>query len=193
MSTERTGNEFGRQLLVHDVAEWRAWLAGHENESDGVWLVLAKKGVTVPTSLTYQQALEEALCSGWIDGQRRSRDEHSFLQRYTPRRARSIWSKRNVALIAQLEESGRLRTRGLAEVDRARADGRWNRAYDGPATAEPPEALTVALAAAPDAAAAFARLSRTERFSVLHPLLTAPDNAVLARRVERAIARLSGG
>lgn len=183
-------DETGPQFLVRDAVAWRTWLVANEAVSDGVWLVLGKKGVTTPTSLTYQEALEEALCSGWIDGQRRSRDDRTYLQRFTPRRARSIWSKRNVGLVRRLEAEGRLRARGLAEIDRAEADGRWDRAYSGQAAAEPPEALRVALEAAPVAGAAFARLSRAERYGVLHPILTAPDNATLARRIERAIARL---
>ena len=86
------------ELIVVDAGEWHTWLSEHHAESDGVWLVLAKKNVTTPTSLTYDEALEEALCHGWIDGQRRSRDEQTFIQRYTPRRSRSMWSKRNVGL-----------------------------------------------------------------------------------------------
>lgn len=96
-------------LCVPDEAAWRDWLIVHGDTSDGVWLVLAKKGTELPTSLSYQLALEEALCSGWIDGQRRSYDDTTFLQRFTPRRARSIWSQRNVNLIAELRHSGRLR------------------------------------------------------------------------------------
>lgn len=119
-------------LVVRDARAWRQWLDANETASDGVWLLLAKKGATTPTSLSYQQALLEALCSGWIDGQRRARDEATFMQRFTPRRRRSIWSARNVGLVAQLIDEGRMRPRGLAEVDAAKADGRWERAYSGP-------------------------------------------------------------
>lgn len=177
-------------LIVSDVAAWRSWLLQHDDSSDGVWLLLAKKGTTTPTVLTYQGALEEALCSGWIDGQRKSRDAHTYLQRFTPRRARSIWSQRNVGIIAELSAAGRLRTRGIAEVERAKADGRWERAYAGPATAEVPRELTAALEESPAAQRAFDALSRAERYSALHPILTAPSATTRTRRVAALIARL---
>ncbi len=107
------------ELCVTDAAAWRAWLDANEDASDGVWLVLAKKGTTDPTSLRYDEALDEALCSGWIDGQKRSRDATTFLQRFTPRRARSMWSLRNTEHIARLEADGRMRPRGRTEVDKA--------------------------------------------------------------------------
>lgn len=103
-------------FVVPDAAAWRAWLDAHEESSDGVWLVLAKKGTTSPTSLTYDRALDEALCSGWIDGQKRSLDAATFLQRFTPRRRASIWSARNVGIVARLVEESRMRPRGQAEV-----------------------------------------------------------------------------
>ncbi|MEV0614646.1 hypothetical protein AB0I81_15055 [Nonomuraea sp. NPDC050404] len=109
-----------------DAAAWRSWLAGHHDSETEAWVVLAKKGTTEPTSLTYEQALEEALCYGWIDGLTRSRDAATYLQRYTPRRPRSAWSARNIARVARLRESGRMRPAGLAEVERAQAEGRWN-------------------------------------------------------------------
>jgi uncharacterized protein YdeI (YjbR/CyaY-like superfamily) len=178
-------------LTARDAAAWRRWLDEHESASDGVWLVLAKKGTTEPTSLTYAEALEEALCSGWIDGPIRGRDERTFLQRFTPRRNGSIWSQRNVTRIAQLTAEGRLRERGRLEVERAQADGRWDRAYAGSATAEPPEALVAALAAAPDLQAAFDALSRSDRYSILHPLLTAASPQTFESRLQRALARLA--
>ncbi len=177
-------------IIIEDVQHWRAWLDRNEDSHDGVWLVLAKKGVTSPTSLSYQEALEEALCSGWIDGQRKGRDEHTFLQRYTPRRARSIWSARNVGIIGELREAGRMRPRGEAEVDKAKADGRWDRAYGGPATAQVPEDLTQALGRAPIAREAFENLGRTERYSALHSILTAHTDATRARRIASLVAKL---
>src|SRR6478609_5320658 len=114
-------------FVVADAAAWRAWLDDNEDLSDGVWLVLAKKGTTAPTTLTYTQALDEALCSGWIDGQKASLDAATFLQRFTPRRAASLWSARNVRIVERLVEEGRMRPRGHAEIDRAKADGRWAR------------------------------------------------------------------
>ncbi|WP_206061631.1 YdeI/OmpD-associated family protein [Nonomuraea basaltis] len=119
-------------MIVADAAAWRGWLAGHHDTSAEVWLVLAKKGTTEPTSLTYEQALEEALCHGWIDGLTRRRDESTYLQRYTPRRSRSPWSQRNVARIERLLREGRMHPAGLAAVERAKADGRWDAAQAGP-------------------------------------------------------------
>ncbi|MBN9181552.1 MAG: YdeI/OmpD-associated family protein, partial [Microbacterium sp.] len=155
-------------LVVADAAAWRAWLDVNEDASDGVWLLLAKKGTLTPTSLSYAQALDEALCSGWIDGQKQSHDDVTFRQRFTPRRRRSIWSRRNTELVVALAEEGRMRPRGQAEIDAARADGRWERAYAGSATVEVPADLAAALAADPGAGALFAILSAQNRFAVLH-------------------------
>src|SRR6188768_4590729 len=109
-------------LIVSDAAAFRAWLDANRDRSEGVWLVLAKKGMTDPTSLTYPQALEEALCQGWIDGQKRSRDAATFAQRFTPRRRSSQWSKRNLGIAEELIAEGRMRPGGLAEIARAKAD-----------------------------------------------------------------------
>lgn len=178
------------ELTVDDVTAWRDWLDAHESESDGVWLVLAKKGTTSPTTLTYAQALDEALCSGWIDGRKQSRDAATFRQHFTPRRARSMWSARNVDIVARLIEEGRMRPRGADEIARAQADGRWERAYAGSATIEVPGDLQAALDAAPTAARAFAALTKAERYSVLHPIVTAATDAVRAARIARHVAAL---
>src|SRR6476659_1887448 len=122
------------ELIVPDTAAWRAWLEAHHADSPGVRLVLAKKGTTEPTSLSYDQALDEALCYGWIDGQVKRRDEGTYYQRFTPRRARSPWSKRNVGIAGRLDEEGRMHAAGQAEIERAQADGRWEAAYAGAAT-----------------------------------------------------------
>ncbi len=180
------------EFCVADVAAWRGWLDANEDASDGVWLILAKKGATSPTSLTYDQALDEALCSGWIDGQKRSRDQATFLQRFTPRRARSMWSARNVGHIARLDEEGRMRARGWQRVNEAKADGRWDRAYAGSADAVVPDDLTAALAAEPEVGARFEALSRAERFSALHPLMSAPTHEVRARRLAKVLSGLRG-
>lgn len=135
----------GGPLVVADAGAWRAWLDDHEDASDGVWLTLAKKGVTTPTSLTYAQALDEALCSGWIDGQSRTVDTATYQRRFTPRRQRSLWSARNVTHVARLIDEGRMRPRGFSEIERARADGRWDAAYAGSATIEMPDDLVAAL------------------------------------------------
>jgi len=180
-------------LVLPDTAAWRAWLDAHEDEPDGVWLVLAKKGTTEPTTLTYDQALDEALCSGWIDGQKRGRDAGTFRQRFTPRRRASLWSQRNIGLVAALEDAGRMRPRGHAEVDRAKGDGRWDRAYAGAATVTVPDDLRCALDAAPAAAALFAELDATNRYAVLHRVVTAPSDAARANRIAKLVAGLAAG
>ena len=180
-------------LVVPGRQEWRAWLDANEHESDGVWLVLAKKGTLLPTSLRYDEALEEALCSGWIDGQKRGLDAATFRQRFTPRRRASMWSERNVGLVARLVEEGRMRPRGHAEVERARADGRWDRAYAGAATAQVPADLADSLAQHPVAGTRFATLSGQERYSILHRVLTAPSASSRTARIRRAVETLEHG
>jgi len=180
------------ETVVKDAAAWRAWLDEHEDASDGVWLVLAKKGTVTPTSLTYAQALDEALCSGWIDGQERPHDAATFLQRFTPRRSGSVWSRRNTGLVDALVTQGRMRPRGHAEVDRAKADGRWDRAYAGAATAVVPDDLAAALAASPAAAELFARLTAVNRYAVIHRVTTASP-AARAGRIATLVGRLAEG
>jgi uncharacterized protein YdeI (YjbR/CyaY-like superfamily) len=180
-------------LVVADVAAWRRWLDDNEHKSDGVWLLMAKKGTTSPTSLTYAEALDEALCSGWIDGQKKSNDAATFLQRFTPRRQRSLWSERNLGIVATLIEQGRMRDRGHAEIARAKADGRWDRAYAGPATVVAPDDLLAALAEVPAAAEAFAALNSANRYGVLHPIITAPSATARANRIAKWVDLLSRG
>lgn len=160
------------ELTVLDAEAWRAWLAEHHADPTGVWLRMAKKGRTEPTSLTYDQALDEAVCQGWIDGQIRRADEASFWQRFTPRRARSIWSVNNVVRVQRLTSEGRMRPAGIAQVEAAKADGRWEAAYAGQATMEIPEDLVAALAANPAAKAMFDVLTSQNRYSILHRLHT---------------------
>jgi len=180
-------------LVLPDIAAWRAWLDANEASSDGEWLLCAKKGAAAPTTIDYQAALLEALASGWIDGQRKGHDDACFVQRFTPRRARSIWSQRNIGLIERLEAEGRLRPRGVAEVDAAKADGRWARAYAGPATIGVPPDLEAALAASPAAAATFATLNGQNRYAVLHRITTAPNDATRARRLGKLVGMLAAG
>jgi uncharacterized protein YdeI (YjbR/CyaY-like superfamily) len=179
------------ELVVADAAAWREWLGRHVADSTGVWLVLAKKGTTDPTSLTYDQALDEALCHGWIDGQVLRRDEATYQQRFTPRRARSKWSKRNVGIIERLVAEGRMHPSGLAEVERARADGRWDAAYAGPGSIEVPDDLTAALAAEPRARAWFDVLSAQNRYAVLYRIHDAKRPDTRARRVQQLVAMLA--
>lgn len=182
-----------RELTVDDAAAWRRWLAEHHTTSPGVWLVLAKKGTVEPTSLTYAQALDEALCHGWIDGQARRGDEATYLQRFTRRRSRSVWSKRNVGHVARLTAEGRMQPAGLVEVERAKADGRWDAAYAGPAEIETPADLIAALAAEPRAQAMFDILTSQNRFALLHRIGGAKRADTRARRIEQFVAMLARG
>ena len=181
------------ELLLPGDAEWRAWLDRYHDESPGVWLVLAKKGRTEPTTLTYEQALLEALCFGWIDGQVRRRDEATYRQRFTPRRQRSVWSRRNVDLAERLQAEGRMRPAGRAAIARAREDGSWENAYAGPATIEVPDDLAAALAEQPRAAAMFARLTSQNRYAILYRLATARRPETRARRLTQYVAMLARG
>lgn len=180
-------------LILRDAAAWRSWLDVNEDSSDAVWVMLAKKGVTDPTSLTYAQALDEALCSGWIDGQVKSIDSTTYRQRFSPRRAKSLWSARNVEHIARLTEEGRMRSRGLAEVESAKADGRWSAAYKGPATIEVPADLREALDASPAAATLFPSLTSQNRYAILHRVTTATTPATRARRIAKFVSMLEQG
>ena len=181
------------ELVVADAAAWRAWLNQHHTDPAGVWLVLAKKGGAKGTELTYSQALEEALCHGWIDGQAHRRDELTFTQRFTPRRQRSVWSKRNTALAERLVDQGRMQAAGVAEMDRAKADGRWKAAYAGPASIEVPPELTAALAASPSALAMFEKLNSQNRYAILYRITTAKRPETKAQRIEKFVEMLAAG
>lgn len=187
------------ELVVADAEAWRRWLGAHHGEPGGIWLVLARKGTGTsatsaqPTSLNYDQALDEALCHGWIDGQVRRRDEATFRQRFTPRRARSPWSVRNVEIVARLTDEGRMHPAGQAEVKRARGDGRWDAAYAGPAGIQVPADLTEALAAAPRARAMFEILTSQNRYAVLHRIHSAKRADTRARRIARFVQMLALG
>lgn len=173
-------------LDLPDVVAWEAWLDAHHDTAPEVWLRIAKKG-SGHGSISIGDALDGALCFGWIDGQRNGFDEVSFLQRYCPRRARSSWSQVNVEKVARLTAEGRMRPSGLAEVEAARADGRWDAAYERQSTASVPEDLAAALAADPVAAAAFEALSRSERYVVFLPVLKATTPGARAKAVARAV------
>jgi len=171
---------------------WERWLHEHHETAPGVWIRFAKKGSGVPT-VTYLDALRVALRFGWIDGQARSLDERFYLQRFTPRRARSIWSKRNRDFATALIEAGRMQPAGLREVERAKADGRWDAAYDAPSTATVPDDLRAALDAEPDAAAFFATLNSRNRYAILHRVQTAKKPETRARRIATFVAMLARG
>lgn len=173
--------------------EWRAWLEKNHAGSNGIFLVLAKKGTTKPTSLTYAEALEEALCFGWIDGQARSRDEGTFMQSFTPRRNRSPWSRRNTGIAERLVVEGRMHASGIAEMERARADGRWEAAYAGPATIEVPAELAAALAASPKAKSMFDALNSQNRYAILYRIATAKRAETQTRRTRQFVEMLERG
>jgi uncharacterized protein YdeI (YjbR/CyaY-like superfamily) len=181
------------ELLFANVQKWRAWLEKHYEDSSGIWLVLAKKGTVKPTSLTYTQALEEALCFGWIDGQARSRDVATFTQGFTPRRKRSPWSKRNTGTAERLVVEGRMHQSGVAEMDRAKADGRWEAAYAGPASIEVPPELASALAANRKAKAMFATLNSQNRYAILYRITTAKRTETRSKRIAQFLDMLERG
>ncbi len=178
------------ELVVADAAELREWLVANHATSIGVWLALTRKGGTV-TTLTWQQAVDEALCVGWIDGQGRKRDEETSLIRYTPRTSRSRWSSRNVGHVARLEAEGRMLPAGRAAVDAAKADGRWDAAYAPPSEAEVPEDLASAIAAVPDAQAMFDVLTKTNRYALVHRLGAVKREATRQRKIEEFVAMLA--
>jgi len=174
------------------VSEWEAWLRANHDSAPGIWIRFARKGSGV-ASVTYMEALQEALRFGWIDGQARGIDESWYDQRFTPRRPRSIWSKRNREFALALIEAGRMEAAGLREVERAKADGRWDAAYDAPTTATVPDDLQAALGAAPEAAAFFATLNAQNRYAILHRIQTARRPETRARRIETFVAMLARG
>lgn len=178
---------------MSDLAAWRGWLEKHASDSDGVWLVLANKGTIRPTSLTYDQALEGALCHGWVDGQLALAGSGTFRRRFTPRRRGSAWSKRNTTLAERLIAEGRMRPGGLAAVVRRKADGTWEAAYGGAAIIEVPGELAAALDADPRARQAFNQLDGANRYSVLYPVTTAKRPGTRDRRIEQLVAMLARG
>ena len=180
--------------IVHcaDAEEWRQWLEANADTSDGVRLAIAKKGGDHP-SVSYAEAIDEALCVGWIDGQRSALDEHHFLQVFTPRRARSIWSRVNRDKVTALIESGRMQPSGLAEIERAKADGRWDAAYAGSKTIEVPAELRAALDAEPAAAAFFETLNSQNRFAILFRLHNVKKVETRDRNIEKFVAMLARG
>jgi uncharacterized protein YdeI (YjbR/CyaY-like superfamily) len=181
------------ELVVADATAWRTWLTGNHATSHGVRLVLAKKGTTDPTTLSYDEALEEAICFGWIDGQLGRRDSTTFLRRFTPRKARSAWSERNVTIAERLGASGRMHPSGEDEVQRAKADGRWEAAYAGQRGAAVPQDLAKALAANPRAQAMFETLTSANRYSVVYRIDSAKKVETRAKRIEQYVEMLARG
>ncbi|HEX2070327.1 MAG TPA: YdeI/OmpD-associated family protein [Thermoleophilaceae bacterium] len=179
-------------LPFRTQADWEAWLEGNHADSQGVWLKIAKKASGIET-VTHLEALDVALCFGWIDGQRKGLDETWFLQRFTPRRARSRWSQVNRDNVERLTAEGRMRPAGMREVERAKQDGRWEAAYPSVRTIEVPPDLRQALDAEPAAAKLFAELDSRNRYAILYRLHDAKRPETRARRIERFVAMLARG
>jgi uncharacterized protein YdeI (YjbR/CyaY-like superfamily) len=171
---------------------WERWLEQHHADARGVWLKFAKKGTGV-TTVTYAEALDVALCFGWIDGQVRRFDEVYYLQRFTPRTKRSKWSTLNRDHVARLTTAGRMRPAGTAAVEAAQADGRWDAAYDSPSRITVPDDLQRALDANPKAAASFAELDRHNRYAILYRTHDAKRPETRARRIATFVDMLARG
>lgn len=176
-------------LLFAQQQDWADWLHAHHSESPGVWLRLAKKGADLQ-SLSYQEALDVALCYGWIDGQKKSYDESSWLQKFTRRGAKSVWSKINREHVQRLTDAGRMQPSGIAEVERAQRDGRWNAAYDSQRNMSVPDDFQAELDRNPAAAAFFQTLNSANRYAILFRLQTAKKPETRAKRIEQFLRML---
>jgi uncharacterized protein YdeI (YjbR/CyaY-like superfamily) len=174
------------------AAEFDAWLDAEHDRAPGLFVKIAKKSAGVP-SLTAAEAVEVALCHGWIDGRANRVDDDWFTVRYTPRRPTSVWSKKNVDTVARLIADGRMRPAGLARVAAAQADGRWDRAYAGSATITVPDDLAAALAAEPAAEAFFGTLDKANRYAVLWRVHTAASPRTRANRIAACVQMLAEG
>lgn len=172
--------------------EFKEWLTRHHADHPGIWMKIAKKASGIP-SVTYAEALDEALCLGWIDGQKKSCDDTAFLQKFTQRRKRSVWSKINVGHIERLEKEGRMKPPGLAAVEAAKADGRWEAAYHSSQAAEMPEDFLTALEKEPGAKAFFETLSRSSRYPFFFRITTAKRPETRSKRIADFVALLKRG
>jgi uncharacterized protein YdeI (YjbR/CyaY-like superfamily) len=179
------------EVFFPGPGEFEAWLEANGADADFVLVKMAKKHTGI-ASLDWTRAVEVALCFGWIDGVSRRIDDDWFVQRFTPRRPRSLWSKVNRRKVEALVAAGRMRPAGLAEVDRAKADGRWDAAYDGMSTATVPDDLATALAAA-GLTEAFAALNSTNRYAILHRVQTARRPETRANRITKLVKALAAG
>jgi uncharacterized protein YdeI (YjbR/CyaY-like superfamily) len=189
-STTPNSSTIQERLLLPNAPSFRTWLSANASTSPGVWLVLAKKGTTTPTSLTRFQALDEALCFGWIDSQLKSLDQPTCVQRFTPRRSKSVWSKINVANVERLRGEGRMMERGEEEVRKAQGDGRWERAYAGPRGMEVPGDVQEALEGRDGLRRRLDGMKSGERYALLLPVLTAQTEGARRKRVERLVGLL---
>ncbi|WP_395317460.1 YdeI family protein [Variovorax sp. UC74_104] len=189
-TTERVAHD--TPVECTNAASWARWLKRHHASAAGVWLRIAKKDSGI-ASVDHPAALEEALCWGWIDGQRKSQDEQYFLQRFTPRTKRSTWSQINRDKVMKLIDEGRMQPAGHAEIERAKADGRWDAAYEGVAKATVPPDLQAALDADKKAAKFFATLDSRNRFAVLFRTQSAKKPETRARRIAQFVEMLAKG
>ncbi|MCU1556574.1 MAG: hypothetical protein JWN09_569 [Microbacteriaceae bacterium] len=181
------------EVLRFDAPDvFREWLAEHQDSTPGLWVTITKKGSQV-VNLTYDQALDVALEYGWIDGQTRRLDDDSYLQRFTPRRPQSPWSLRNRRAAEAMIAEGRMTPRGLAEVERARADGRWDRAYEGSSTAEPHPDFLAALDRNPAASEFYATLNSQNRFAIYYRIQAVKREETRARKIEAFVEKLARG
>jgi len=179
-------------LAFASAGEWERWLEGRHESSRGIWLKFAKKRSGIP-SVTHSEALDLALCFGWIDGQLLPLNDAFYRQRFTPRALRSRWSQINVARVAALERDGRMRAAGRAEVERAQADGRWEAAYPGQRSATVPDDLQRALDANPAASRFFAALDATNRYAIIYRVGDARRSQTREQRIARFVAMLAAG
>ena len=179
-------------MAFPDQAALEEWLEAEHATAPGLYVKLAKKGAGVP-SINWEQMVEVLLCFGWIDGRANRLDDRFYLQRVTPRRPRSVWSQKNVTTVERLIAEGRMRPAGLAAVEAAKADGRWERAYAGPATITVPDDLVAALATEPAAQQAFDGLDGRNRYAVLHRVATAATPQTRARRIAALVTMLAEG
>jgi len=170
--------------------KWRDWLLKNHAQINGIWLRLYKKGSEVK-SINYDEALEEALCFGWIDGQAKRYDEISYLQKFTPRRKRSMWSKKNILSTERLIKEGKMHSSGLAEIELAKADGRWQAAYDSPANMQIPDDFIKELSKYPEALAFFNTLNKTNLYSIAYRLQTAKKPETREKRMTSIIQMLN--
>lgn len=180
------------RMRFASAQEWRNWLEANHDTSPGIWLMIAKKGSGVE-SVTYAEAVEEGLCFGWIDGQKAKHDDQHFLQRFTRRTKRSPWSRLNTERAARLVHAERMHPAGLREVEAAKADGRWEAAYAGPASALVPDDLQAALDASPAAADLFAQLNSADRYAILYRIGSVKRAETRARKIAGFVADLERG
>ena len=175
--------------LFKDQRSWDDWLVKYGESSPGLWLRMAKKSAKLK-SVTYPEAVEVSLCHGWIDGQRKTFDAESWIQKFTPRRPRSIWSRINRTKALELIEAGRMRPSGHAAIEKAKESGLWGAAYDSHRTAVPPSDLEIALEQSPTAKAFFQTLNSQNRYAILFRIQTAKKSETRERRIEEFVAML---